>query len=114
MPAITRHQRSDLPERPLLTFLPLVRIGEVASIRDANGFPAPMLVVGSRHVSWRSRSTSQEADKWSLAGLRVLDVEVLPGLQLALNELVQRNRAVHDVRLGQAGTVLESLEILRG
>src|SRR5579862_6358205 len=58
--------------------------------------------------------TSQEPDELGLVALGVLDQQLLPGLHLALDELVQRDRAVHDVRLGQAGPFLERLEILPG
>ena len=40
------------------------------------------------------------------------DEQVVSGLPRSVDELTQRDRAVHDIRLGQAGPVLKELEIL--
>lgn len=55
---------------------------------------------------------SQEPDKLGFPGLGVADIQVISGLHLGLDELVHRDGAVHDVRLGQTGPVLETLEIV--
>jgi hypothetical protein len=55
---------------------------------------------------------SQEPDKLGFPGLGVADIQVISGLHLGLEELVHRDGAVHDVRLGQTGPVLETLEIV--
>lgn len=74
-------------------------------------------ITGREVAGWRlSRNpwagSSQEPDKLGFPGFGVADEQVIPGLHLGLDELVHRDGAVHDVRLGQAGPVLETLEIV--
>src|SRR5215471_21163285 len=53
-------------------------------------------------------------DDLGFLGLVVPDEQITPFFQLGVDELIQGDGAVHQVRLGQTGPVLEVLQILRG
>jgi len=54
---------------------------------------------------------SQETNKLSLPGL-VTEDQIVTGLLLGVDELIQRDRTVHDVGPRQSSPVLEALQIL--
>src|SRR5436309_1963795 len=55
---------------------------------------------------------SEELDDLDLARPRIADEQVVPVPHLGLDKLVSRDRPVHDVCLGQASPVLQSLEVV--
>ena len=55
---------------------------------------------------------SQELDDLSLARCPVPDDDVVSGIYLSLEEVIKRDRAVHDVRLGQPCCALKALKLL--
>src|SRR5579859_5900596 len=57
---------------------------------------------------------SQKPHGLSLPRVVVPDEYVPPGAQLRVDELVQGDSAVRDVRFGEAGPILEPLEIVTG
>src|SRR6516165_11017759 len=58
--------------------------------------------------------TLHKPDDLGFLGLVVPDEQITAFFQLGVDELIQGDGAVHQVRLGQAGPVLEVLQILRG
>ena len=55
---------------------------------------------------------SQKPDDLGLACRAIPDSQVTAGAQLSFDKLIQGNRSVHDVRLGQTGAILEPLKVL--